>query len=321
MRVIVLLLALVASLPALAQQRPPGFPDRPVRVVYAAPPGGQGDLVTRFLAERMAPRLGQPMLVDSRPGGSGVVALEHVLRQPADGHTVAYGAAAWVLSNPALQPSLPFDISRDFRAVVRFGIAPQCLFVRSTLPVRTAREFFALAQREPGKLTYASFGIGSTSHLQMEMLKHLTGTDLLHVPFRGSAQGIQEVATGRVDAFLIDFAPSRPFMEAGQVRCLALTGAQRFPEFPEVPTLAEEGLRLELIGWHGFFVPAATPDAVVAYLAEEVMRITRSEEGRLGLQRLGLLAVADGPAEAQRIHAQDLERWRETVRLSGAKPE
>ncbi len=321
MRALALLLALCASLAAHAQQRPLGFPDRPVRVVYAAPPGGQGDLVTRFLAERMTPRLGQPLLVDNRPGGSGVVALEYVLRQPADGHHIAYGAAAWVLSNPALQPSMPFDISRDFRAVVRFGIAPQCLFVRSTLPVRTAREFFDLAKTQPGKLTYASFGIGSTSHLQMEMLKHLTGTDILHVPFRGSAQGIQEVATGRVDAFLIDFAPSRPFMETGQVRCLAMTGSQRYPEFPEVPTLSEQGLPLELIGWHGFFVPVATPDAVVNYLAEEVMRITRSEEGRAGLQRLGLLAVAEGPAEAQRIHTHDLARWRDAVRISGARPE
>ena len=129
------------------------------------------------------------------------------------------------------------------------------------------------------------------------------------------------MAAGRVDAFIIDFAPARALMEAGQVRCLALTGTRHWPEFPEVPTFEEQGMPLNLIGWHAFFVPAATPDAVVNYLAAEVMRITTSEEGKAGLLRLGLFALADGPEETARIHREDLERWREAVRISGAKPE
>ena len=316
-----LALALTLVLPAMAQDRPAGFPSRPIRVVYGAAPGGQGDLVTRFLAERLNPRLGQPVIVDARPGANGVVALELVKNAPPDGHTIAYGAAGWMVSNPALQPNLPFDVLRDFRPVARFGIPPQCLFVRDGLPVRSAAEFFDLARRQPGSITYASFGIGSTSHLQMEMLAHITGTQMLHVPFRGSAPGIQEVAAGRVDSFLIDFAPARPFMESGQVRCLALTGTRRWPELPDVPTFGEVGMPLALIGWHALFVPAATPDAIVNYLSDEVLRIARSEEGQAGLLRLGLFAVADGPAETARIHREDLARWREAVRISGARPE
>jgi tripartite-type tricarboxylate transporter receptor subunit TctC len=322
MKALFIALALFSGLGGVAaQERPPGFPSRPVRIVYGAPPGGQGDLVSRYLAERLSPRFGQPVLVDNRPGASGVVGLEYVMRQPPDGLTIAYGAAAWVVSNPALQPNLPFNILRDFRPVVRFGIPPQCLFVRDSLPARTAQEFIALARQQPGRLTYASFGIGSTSHLQMEMLKHITGTDMLHVPYRGSALAMQELATGRVDAFIIDFAPARPFMETGQARCLALTGTRRWPEFPDFQTFEEQGLPLNLIGWHALFVPAATPTPIVNYLAEEVMRISRSEEGQAALMRFGLFATADGPEETARIHREDLERWREAVRISGAKPE
>lgn len=322
MRALVCALALLLGQGlAWAQERPPGYPARPVRIVYPAPPGGQGDVVSRFLAERLSAVLGQPVLVDNRPGANGAVGLEYAARQPADGLTLAYGAAAFVVSNPALQPNLPFDILRDFRPILRFGIPPQCLFVRDGLPARSLRELVALARARPGALTYASFGIGSTTHLQMEMFKHLTGTDLLHVPFRGSAMAAQELATGRVDVFLIDFAPTRAFMETRQVRCLALTGNRRWPEFPDFPTFAEEGVPLTLIGWHALFAPAATPDGVINFLAAELERIIRSDEGEATLLRYGLFPIWDGPAETARIHRQDLERWREAVRISGARPE
>ncbi len=316
----ILLLALLAGA-AAAQPRPADYPTRPLRMISGGLPGSQSDLVGRYIAERLAARLGQPVVMDIRNGANGAVALEYMARQPPDGHTIFYGAAAWVVSNIALQPSLPFDMLRDFRPVTRFGVPPQCLIVRAGLPVRSAREFFALAAAQPGRLTYASFGIGSTSHLQMEFLKHMTRTDLLHVPFRGSAPAMQEVAAGRVDAFLIDFAPSRAFLESGQARCLAITGQNRWPEFPDVPTFAEAGYPLELIGWHAFFVQAAVPDAIVEFLHAEVSRIVQSEEGRAALLRLGLFPVLDGPAETARIHRADLERWREAVRISGARPE
>lgn len=320
-RLLVTLLALFAAGTAFAQDRPEGYPARPVRMIYPSTPGGQGDLAARFIAERLAARLGKPVVVENRPGANGAIALEALMRSDPDGLTMAYVPGGFGVTNPALQTSLPFDVLRDFRPVLRTGVAPQCLFVRGGLQARNLQEFVDLARRNPGCLTYASFGIGSTSHLQMELLKNLTNTDLLHVPFRGSMPAMQELVAGRVDAFIIDITPARPFMESGQIRCLALTGTERWSEFPAFPTFVEQGFPLTMVGWHAVFVPAATPTPIVEYLEAELRRIVTSDEAKTAFARLGLQAVSDGPEETARLHRSDLTRWREVIRAAGIQPE
>jgi tripartite-type tricarboxylate transporter receptor subunit TctC len=320
-RLIAILLTVFTAGTAAAQERPAGYPARPVRIVYGSVPGGQGDLASRFLAEQLTQRLGRPVVVENRAGANGAIALEQVARSEPDGLTITYGVAGAMVTNPALQPNLPFDVLRDFRPILRVGVAPQCLFVRSGLPARNVREFVELARRSPGELTFASFGVGSTSHLQMELLKNVTNTNLLHVPFRGSMPAMQELVAGRVDSFIIDISPARPFMESGQVRCLAMTGTERSTEFPNYPTFPEEGFPLTMVGWHALFAPAATPTPIVEYLAAEVRRIVTSDEGKAALMRLGLQPVSDGPEETARIHRSDVTRWREVIRAAGIQPE
>lgn len=320
-RLLATLLALFAAGAATAQERPAGYPARPVRMIYPSTPGGQGDLATRFIAERLSARLGKPVVVENRPGANGAIALENLMRSDPDGLTMAYVPGGFAVTNPALQTNLPFDVLRDFRPVLRVGIAPQCLFVRNGLQARNLQEFVELARRDPGRLTYASFGIGSTSHLQMELLKNLAHIDLLHVPFRGSMPGMQELVAGRVDAFIIDITPARPFMESGQIRCLAMTGTGRSPDAPDVPTFVEQGYPLTMVGWHAVFVPAATPTPIVEYLAAELRQIVTSDEAKAAFARLGLQPVSDGPEETARIHRSDLTRWRDVIRAAGIQPE
>lgn len=320
-RLLATLLTLFVAGTATAQERPGGYPARSVRMIYPSTPGGQGDLATRFIAERLAARLGKPVVVENRPGANGAIALENLMRADPDGLTMAYVPGGFAVTNPALQTNLPFDILRDFRPVLRVGIAPQCLFVRNGLQAQNLQQFVELARRNAGRLTYASFGIGSTSHLQMELLKNLAHIDLLHVPFRGSMPGMQELVAGRVDAFIIDITPARPFMESSQIRCLAMTGTERSPDVPDVPTFAEQGYPLTMVGWHAVFVPAATPTPIVEYLAVELRQIVTSDEAKATFARLGLQPVSDGPEETARIHRSDLARWREVIRAAGIQPE
>ncbi|MGG5823859.1 Bug family tripartite tricarboxylate transporter substrate binding protein [Falsiroseomonas sp. HW251] len=308
------------SAPAAAQ-RPDSWPSRPITIVVGNPPGGQGDLVGRYLASRLGSRLGQPLVVENRPGANAILAMEHVARQPGDGYTLFYGAVASMAVNPALQPRLPIDVLRDFRPVAHLGAAPQCLFVHASLPVNNAREFVTYARARPGQLTFASFGVGSTSHLQGELLKQVANIDMVHVPFRGSPQGMQELAMRRVDAFIIDFVPATPFLARQEVKCLAITGPQRFPGATEVPTFQEQGFPLELVGWNGLFAPATTPATIVDALAAEIVAVVRSEDGKANLARLGLMPTGLGPSELGSIHRHDLQAWTEIVRRAGVSVE
>lgn len=320
-RLLTALLTMLAAGTAFAQERPAGYPARPARMVYPAAPGGQGDLAARFIAERLSTRLGKPVVVENRAGANGAIGLEMVVRSDPDGLTMAYAPGGFAVTNPALQTDMPFDVLRDLRPVLRTGIAPQCLFLRRGLPAENLREFIALARRDPGRITYASFGIGSTSHLQMALLENLTQTQMLHVPFRGSVPAMQELVAGRVDAFVIDVTPARPFMDAGEVRCIAITGTERWSELPDVPTFVEQGFPLTMVGWHAVFVPAATPAPIVEYLAAEIRRIVTSDEAKVAFARLGLQPVSDGPEETARLHRSDLMRWREVIRAAGIRPE
>ena len=310
----------IAGLPGLAGAQAK-FPNKPITLVVSSPPGGQSDLIGRYLADEVGRQLGQPVIVDNKPGANGVIGLQHAARQLADGYTIVYGVAAWMAVNPGFYPNLPFDPLKDFDPITQIGITPQCLMLGAHVPAKTLAEFIKLAKAAPGKFTYASFGNGSTSHLQGEMLKRAAGIDMLHVPFKGSAQAIQELVAGRVDAFIIDFAPAAAFVREGRIRALAMTGTQRSPEFPEVQTFQEQGYPLTLVGWNGLFVPAGTPRDVVVLLNQKFNAVIQSEAGRAKLRQLAALPTGTTPEDYRRILSEDIVKWREIIKLTGTKPD
>lgn len=312
------LVALPAGTAAQAQAR---YPTKPITIVVSSPPGGQSDSISRYLGNAVGQELGQPFVIENRAGANGIIGLQYAARRPADGYTLAYGVGSWMAINPGFYPNLPYDPEKDFTAVTQIGITPQALMVSTALPAKTLAEFIALAKARPGQLTYASFGNGSSSHLQAEMLKMTAGIDMVHVPFKGSAPALQEVLAGRVDCFIIDFAPAAPFIKEGRIRALALTGTERFSDFPDVPTFKELGYPLTLVGWNGLFAPAGTPKDIVALLNSKFNAVIRSPEGQAKLRQLGAVPTGTTPEEYQHILHDDIGKWREVIRRSGAKPD
>lgn len=310
---------LAASISTSAQSLT--YPSRPITIIVSSPPGGQSDIIARHLGEGLTRALGQPVIVDNRAGASGITGLQYAAKRPADGYTLVYGVASWIAINPGFFPNLPYDPVKDFVAITQFGTAPQALLVGAHLPAATLAEFIALAKSKPGKLSFASFGNGSTSHLQAELLKQLAGIDMLHVPFKGSAPALLEVLAGRVDCFIIDFAASSAYVKDGRVRPLALTGTMRSPEFPDVRTFSELGYPIALVGWNGMFAPAGTPRDIVALLNQKINAIIQTPSGREKLTQLGLLPTGTTPEAFQKIVVEDIVKWREVIQRSGAKPD
>lgn len=317
-------LVAVASLPVTpwtAAQAQSAYPNKPVTIVVSSAPGGQSDLIARYLADEVGRTMGQSFIIDNKPGASGIAGLQYAARRPADGYTLAYGVGSWMAINPSFFPNLPYDPVKDFTPITQIGITPQCLMLGAHVPAKNLAEFIALAKASPGKYTFASFGNGSSSHLQGEMLKGVAGIDMLHVPFKGSAQALQEVVAARVDLFIIDFAPAVGFIKDGRIRPLAVTGTERNAQFPDVPTFNELGYPLTLVGWNGLFAVGGTPQPIVQLLNEQFNKVIHSATGRTRLQQLGAVPTGTTPEAYRRILVEDIAKWRELIIKSGAKPD
>lgn len=302
-----------AIAPAFGQAR---FPSKPITIVVASAPGGQSDLIARYLAAEVGRELGQPILVDNRAGASGIVGLQHAARQPADGYTLAYGVGSWMAVNPGFFPNLPYDPVKDFVPITQIGITPQCLMLGAHVPANNLAELIALAKKSPGKLNYASFGNGSTSHLQGEMLKMAAGIDMVHVPFKGSAPALAEVIAGRVDLMIIDFAPALAFIKDGKLKPLAVTGTTRYPDFPQVPTFVELGYPLTLVGWNGLFAPAGTPADVVQLLNTEIGKVLALPDTRRRAEEAGTGVETMSPAQLGEFTRKELAYWGQVIKGS-----
>lgn len=306
---------------AAASKAAPPFPSKLVKIIVPSAPGGQSHIVSQFFADALREKLGGTFVVENRPGASGVIAMEALIKEPADGHTLFLGVAGQTVTAPVFLPNFRVNVLKDLRPVIRFGIPPQCLFVNGKHPAKSAKEFAEWARKQPDGATLASFGHGSTSHLQGALFAKEAGFKMVHVAYRGSAPAIQDVAGGRVDAFIIDFSPAQGLMDAGIVRCLALTGTQRWPLLPDVPTFQEQGYGLTLVGWQALFVSGATPDAVVDNLYREAAAILDSDEKRKTLLSMSLFPVIDGPARTAEIQRSDMETWKKVIDGLGIKPE
>ena len=315
-----LLLALVlAASQALAQT----YPARPVRVMVGFAPGGPNDIIARAYSARLAETLAQPFVIENRTGAAGNLAAEAVARAAPDGYTLMLGSTGTNAVNPSLYASLPFDAVRDLAPVSIVATSPSALAVHPKVAAHSVRELIALAKAQPGKLTYASAGSGSSQHLSAELFKRAAGVDIVHVPYKGAAPGITDLLAGQVDMSFAPVANVVPYAKSGKLRLLAVTGASRSAFAPGVPTVAESGLPgFDVITWYGVFATAGTPAVVVDRLNSELRKIAQSPQLKEQLAGLGIDAAASAsPAEARAYRDAEVERWGKLVRALGVKAE
>jgi tripartite-type tricarboxylate transporter receptor subunit TctC len=300
---------------ALAQ----AFPSRPIRLIVPYPPGGGTDTVARPLAQKLSESMGQPVLVENRPGASEIIGTEAVARAAPDGYTVLLTTNAFAI-NSALQRKLPYDTAREFAPVSRLVTTPFMLVVHPKVEASSLRELIALAKARPGKLNFASIGSGTPHHLAMEWLKILAGVDIVAVQYKGVGPGLAAVTAGEVEMMLTGLTAGLAQVRAGKLRALAVTTSTRASAAPDVPTVAEAGLReYDALAWYGLVVPAATPADVIARLNSEVARALGAHDLRERLSNIGVDPAPSTPAELQAVIRDEIRQWEKVIATAGIK--
>ena len=286
------------------------YPSKPIRLVVPFAPGGSSSIVARAIAAEMEKGLGQPIIIDNKPGGGGNVAMLEVAKSDPDGYTLIIGHVGSLAMNPYMYDNLPYDVDRDFAAVSLLAI----------VPAKNLREFVALAKKEPGKLNYGSAGNGSAGHLAMEYLKQVTGIDIQHVPYKGTGPNIVDLVAGRTQASSAGTPPLMPHVKSGKLRVIAVGTARRLKTLPDVGTVAEQGYPgFETSQWYGLNAPAKTPEAIIRRLSAEAAKAAKSP---FVLERFAAddaEAVGSTPAEYAAFIKKEQERWSKVVRAAHIK--
>jgi tripartite-type tricarboxylate transporter receptor subunit TctC len=310
-----------AALLAAAHAGAQSWPARPVHLVVPYPPGGPVDLTARLVAAKLQPALGQPVVVENKPGAGGNIGADAVAKSAPDGHTLLMGAIATHAINPSLYPKFPFDPVRDFRHVALVVQVPNVLVVNNELPATSVQDLVAAARAKPGRLDFASGSTGSTGHLAGELFKQMTGTYMVHIPYKGAAPATADLLAGRVHLMFDNLASALPNIRAGRVRALAVTTARRSSFLPELPTLDESGLKgFDMTTWWGVMAPAGVSDAVVDRLAVEVARAIEAPDVQERLRGMGSESpTVRTPAAFTAFVQRELKVYAELVRRSGAK--
>lgn len=297
------------------------WPAKPLRVIVPQPAGGGFDFVARQLSERLSRALAQPVVVENRPGSGTLVGTEAAAKAPADGYTLLTGSVSNIALNMGLYPALPYDSLRDFEAVGLAVSYSYTLMARKDLPFVSLADIIAHARANPGKLTYASAGVGSGQHVLAAALWHLAGVQVVHVPYRGAQAAYQDLLGGRVDLFFDLSSTARAQVDAGSVKALAVSGAQRNPMHRDVPTVIESGVALDLESWFGFFVPARTPVDVQERLRAELARIAGQPELQDIFRKAGGTPLTLSLADTRALVQRDVQRWSRLVREMGIRAE
>lgn len=315
-------LALFASLVlAASAAQAQNWPTKPIRLVAPYAPGGPVDISARLLAPKLQAALGQPVVVENKPGAGGNIGADYVAKSAPDGYTLLMGAIATHAINPSLYAKMPYDAIKDFRHVALVVQVPNVLVVNNDVPAKTVAEFVAYARANPGRLDFGSGSSGSTGHLAGELFKQLTGTFMVHIPYRGSAPAVADLMAGRLHLMFDNLASALPNIKSGKVRALAVTTPQRSGFVPELPTLAESGLKdFNLTTWWGVMAPAKTPDAVVDRLAAEIARAMEAADVKPRLLAMGSdTPSVRTPAAFTAFVANELKTYAPLVARSGAK--
>jgi len=313
----------IGSLLTAAAARAQGaFPSRPITIVVPGAPGGGGDFTARLVADDLGRTLGQPAVVDNRPGAGGNIAAAHVARAQPDGHTLLLAYSGTHVANPALFPNLAWDPIKSFTPVALLITAPQVIVVNRQVPAQTLAEFIAHVKANPGKINYASSGTGTLQHIGSELLAHRTGIRMVHVPYKGAGAAMSDLLSGHIQLLITTPPAVVAHIRSGALRPLAIAGKTRHPMLPQVPTSAEAGVKdVELDAWFGLYAPAGTPAPAVAQLADAIEKIVAAEAFRRRAQESGTYATFLGPAALDRLTRDELGHWSGVIRTLGIKAE
>jgi len=313
-------LALAALCSATAGVFAQAYPSKPIRIVVGFPPGGGNDIIARMLGAKMQETWGQPVVIDNKPGAASIIAAEHVMKSAPDGYTLFVNATGGMSINPVLYTKLPYDSLKDFVPISMVGVFPLVLVVHPLVPVGSVRELIAYAKANPGKLNYSA---GSTAfQVATEMFKQMTGTDVRHIPYKGSAAAIAAVIAGDVQMTIVDTPPLVAQIKAGKVKALAVTSAKRAASMSELPTLAESGVPgYEMVLWIGVFAPAGTPREVVSKLNAEVVRIVRLPDIREKLDGMGVDPLGNTSEQTAEWIRREIARYGPVVKAANIKAE
>ncbi|MSQ72355.1 MAG: tripartite tricarboxylate transporter substrate binding protein [Betaproteobacteria bacterium] len=294
-----------------------GFPGKPIRVILIFTPGSLSDVLVRLATDKAAAALGQPIIIEHKPGAGGNLAADFVAKAPADGHTLLFGATPLAI-NASLYRKLPYDAIRDFAPITLVASGPLVMFVNADLPAKNVGDFIAHAKTRPNALNYASVGVGSATHLGVVLFSRASGIELTHVPYKGIAQILPDMVSGQVHLTFNAIGPATQFVQAGKLRMLAVTSPRRLPHYPDLPSVAETLPGFDVSGWYGFFAPAATPREVLVRLNTEFVKTLSAADVPERVGRIGLFPHPQSLEEAALFLPREVEKWGQAVRASGA---
>lgn len=316
-RIFCALFCLAASV-AFAQ----GYPSKPVRMVVPFPPGGTTDILARAVGQKLSEAWGQQVVIDNRPGAGGNIGTDIVAKAPADGYTLLMGTVGTHAINASLYAKLPFDPIKDFAPVALVASVPNVLVVNATIPATSVKELIALAKSKPGQLNFASSGNGTSIHLSGELFKSMTGTSILHIPYKGSSPALADLIGGQTNMMFDNLPSSMGHIKSGKLRALAVTSAKRSPALPDVPTIAEAGVAgYEASSWFGVLAPAGTPKEIVAKINADIVKALGVPEIKERLSSQGAEPVGNTPEQFAAYIGTELVKWAKVVKDSGAKIE
>ncbi len=305
---------------ATGVQSQDNFPDKPVRIVAPFPPGGANDIIARLIANKLGANWSRPVLVENRPGAAGGIGSAFVATSPPDGYTLVLGTLATHGINPSIYKSLQYDVVRDFAPIALVASIPIVLVVNPSLAATDVRQLIEMARQQPGKVNFASSGVGTVNHLAGELFASMAGVKMVHIPYKGSSPALTDLLGGQV-AVMFDLLPSSlPHIQSGKLRALAVTSAQRSALLPNLPTMAESGLAgYQVNSWFGLLAPARTPPAVVAKLNSEVGKVLQSSGMREQMSEQGAEPQFSSPEEFGRVINTDLANWARVVNALGLR--
>lgn len=310
------LLACLAAASAVAQN----YPNRPIRVIVPQPPGGGFDMVARALAEPFAARLGQPVVVENRPGGGTIIGTEAAAKADPDGYTLLLGASANIVLTPGLYKKLPYDPKADFVPVGLAVANTYTLVARNDLPFGSLKELVEYARANPGKVTYASAGNGTGQHVAAAVLWYMSGVNVTHVPYKGAGPAYQDLLPGRVDVFFDASSTAKTQIDARRVKPLSVSGPQRLAVHPGVPTVRETGVAdFEMVSWIGYFARSGTPEPVLARLREDFAAVMSMPQVAGGFEKRGLQPLKLSLQETQALVSRDIDKWTRLLRSAGIR--
>jgi tripartite-type tricarboxylate transporter receptor subunit TctC len=290
------------------------YPAKPIRLIVPYPPGGPTDLVGRSVGQKLTEAWGQQVVVENRAGAASAVGTEAASRAPADGYTLLLGTSAGFCINPALGGKLPYDAERDFAPISLLVINPQILVVHPSLPAHSVKELIALAKSRPGQINYASVGNGSPQHLGMEMLKSMTGIDMVHVPYKGTAPAVTDILAGHVSLMFNSMPSVLPQVFSGKLRGLAVGSANRSPAAPDIPTVAEAGVPgFEYVTWYGLYAPAGTPREIVSRLHDQIVKMLADPDLARRFASQGAEPMSNTPEQLAQYRRAEFQRWRKLI--------